>query len=153
MHIAYNQSYIHVIIAPELSSPLETGEIREKLYQHITEILDRNRVRAFATGGTRDHVHIASTIPLRLSLNDFIDRIKTASSAFLVDSNLVNHFRWQEGYFGVSQGKADMKPLIRFINGQMEYHRNVSFKEEYIRLLEENGFEFNPDELFNFHSF
>ncbi len=151
VHIAYSHYYLHIILVPELDSALQTGEIRERMYERIAEILKQNRSKPYAIGGTSDHVHIACTGVLRLSLNDFIGRIKRASEKFMSDSKLIEHFRWQDGYFAVTQGKTSMKKLIHYIRNQMEYHQNVSFKQELIRLLDENAIEYDSGDMFDFH--
>ena len=152
VHIAYSHYYLHIILVPAVNSPLETGEIRDEMHTRISEILKRNRSKPYAVGGTRDHVHIACTGVLRLSLNDLIDRIKSGSEAYINDSEMMDDFRWQKGYFAVSQGKSDMKNLIKYIRNQMEYHKNISFKQELIRLLDENAIEYDSGDLFDFHS-
>ena len=152
VHIAYSHYYLHIIIVPALNSALETGEIRDKMYEGISETLKRNRSKPYAIGGTRDHVHIACTGVLRLSLNDLIARIKSESETAINNSELIGNFHWQEGYFAVTKGKSQMTDLIRYIRNQMEYHKDVSFKQELIRLLDENGIEYDKGELFDFHS-
>ena len=152
VHIAYSHYYLHIILVPAVDTPLETGKIRDKMYEGISETLKRNRSKPYAIGGTRDHVHVACTGVLRLSLNDLIDRIKSGAESYINESEIMDNFRWQEGYFAVTQGKSQMKELIRYIRNQMEYHKNIGFKQELIRLLEENAIEYDSGDLFDFHS-
>ncbi|MFT4554262.1 MAG: putative transposase [Chlamydiales bacterium] len=62
--------------------------------------------------------------------------IKTKGSQFL-------QFAWQNGYgiFSVSSSHKDA--VILYIANQRKHHREVSFQEEYRRLLNKNGVEFN----------
>jgi REP element-mobilizing transposase RayT len=151
VHIAYSHYYLHIILVPALNSALESGKIRDMMYERVSEILKENRSKPYAIGGTSDHVHIACTGVLRLSLNDFIGRIKSTSEKYMTDSRLMEDFRWQDGYFAVTKSKSDMKRLITFIENQVGYHKDVSFKQELIRLLDENGIEYDSMDLFDFH--
>lgn len=46
---------------------------------------------------------------------------------------------WGEDYFGVSKSSGDRDVLINYIKNQKEHHKNTCFEEEYRRLVEGSG--------------
>lgn len=54
---------------------------------------------------------------------------------------------WQDGYgaFTYSIRKKDM--IVDYIKNQKEHHRHETFRDEYKRLLEEQGIEFDEKYL------
>ena len=54
---------------------------------------------------------------------------------------------WQEGYAALTHSLAEKDRLIEYIKGQEEHHKKVSFRDEFRRLLEEAGIEFDEKYL------
>ena len=52
-------------------------------------------------------------------------------------------FEWQRGYGAFSVGPRDREALLRYIDGQAERHRRVSFEEEFRALLRRYGVMFD----------
>jgi len=59
-------------------------------------------------------------------------------------------FAWQEGYGAFSYSKSQLESVYNYILNQEEHHRKVSFKEEYIKFLDEFAIEYEPKYLFDF---
>ena len=57
-------------------------------------------------------------------------------------------FSWQTGYGAFSVGKSNLQQVINYIENQEEHHRKVSFEEEFIKLLEMQGIQYNKRYLF-----
>jgi putative transposase len=57
-------------------------------------------------------------------------------------TNIVIHvtfstkFAWQKGYGAFSVSESLVPTVRKYLRNQERYHRNLSFKEEFIRLLE-----------------
>jgi putative transposase len=60
-------------------------------------------------------------------------------------------FQWQTGYGAFSFTKSQRDIVIKYIINQEEHHRTKTFKEEYLKML--NDFEIIYDEkyLFEFY--
>lgn len=58
-------------------------------------------------------------------------------------------FAWQGGYaaFSVSQSVADKTK--EYINNQMEHHKRVSFREEYLQFLQLYNIEYDERYVFS----
>jgi REP element-mobilizing transposase RayT len=91
-----------------------------------------------------DHLHIATSLHPSTALADLVKDIKLASSSFIKQNGLFNHFAgWQEGYGAFTYSYNDKNRLINYIKNQEEHHRIKSFKDEYVDLLNEYGVEFD----------
>jgi REP element-mobilizing transposase RayT len=92
---------------------------------------------AYQVGGTADHVHIAARLARTVTQADLIERLKSTSSAWIKTCGApYSIFRWQSGYGVFSVGRSQLEDLIRYIQGQEEHHRVVSFQEEFRKLLQ-----------------
>lgn len=54
---------------------------------------------------------------------------------------------WQDGYAGLTLAHKDRDGVIEYIKNQEEHHRRTTFMDEYRRLLEEAGIEYDPKYL------
>jgi putative transposase len=52
-------------------------------------------------------------------------------------------FAWQEGYGAFSVGPVQVPEVIKYIAGQKEHHRKISFQEEFISFLQKYGIEYD----------
>jgi putative transposase len=65
--------------------------------------------------------------------------IKLASSAFIKEKNLFNDSSgWQEGYGAFTYSIREKERLVAYVNNQEKHHKEISCKDEYIELLNEN---------------
>jgi REP element-mobilizing transposase RayT len=96
-------------------------------------------MRAIEIGGMPDHVHILLSLPSTLSIAKALQLIKGGSSKW-VHETFPEHrlFNWQVKYgaFGVSVSLLER--TIRYIRGQEEHHRKMSFEEEFLALLKKH---------------
>lgn len=82
----------------------------------------------------RDHIHILVTLARTIAIADVIEEIKTSSSKWMKQH--VARFQWQSGYGAFSIGQSQVAVVRKYIAGQKEHHRRVTFQDEYRRLLE-----------------
>ncbi|MEP6700279.1 MAG: transposase, partial [Bacteroidota bacterium] len=83
---------------------------------------------------------------------DFARNIKANSSSFIKEKKWVNNlFSWQEGYGAFSYHKSQAKDVVHYILNQPGHHRKISFKEEYLKFLNEFEIEYNEKYLFEFY--
>jgi putative transposase len=57
-------------------------------------------------------------------------------------------FGWQKGYSAFSVSQSNVDRVIHYIDTQEEHHRNVTFHDEYVRFLKENGIAYDDRYLF-----
>jgi len=83
-----------------------------------------------------------------VSLSDFIRQLKISTSSWIKENKIFPAFSyWQEGYgaFTLSAGERDT--VIEYIKSQEEHHKNISFMEEFRKLLTDAKIEFDEKYL------
>jgi len=96
-----------------------------------------------------DHIHIMSDLHPSICLSDFVKNIKVGSSLWMKESGRFPNFKsWQVGYGAFTYSFREREMVKNYIMNQKEHHRSETFKDEYIRLLIENGIEFDERYLF-----
>lgn len=58
-----------------------------------------------------------------------------------------NEFAWQAGYGAFSLGQSQLEQIIGYIDKQKEHHRNKTFQEELVDLLDKYQVDFNENYL------
>ena len=77
-----------------------------------------------AINGTENHIHVIASIPPKLSIAEFIKRIKGSSSHYLNQNFLdSSKFSWQEGYGVFSLGAKHLDIAIAYVENQKIHHR------------------------------
>lgn len=95
-------------------------------------------------GGTEDHVHILVSLPRSLSLSKLVEEIKKGSSKWIKTKGEHHRlFAWQNGYGAFSIGESNYDVLKRYIQNQVEHHKNVSFQDEFRAFLKKYRISFD----------
>jgi len=118
---------------------LDTG-IAPRVHAYLGGIVRNLGGIPIEIGGTDDHVHIMARLRPDKAVSDVLRIIKANSSGWVhATFSDKGDFAWQEGYgaFTVSESQADK--LRQYIGNHLEHHRRLSFKEEFIQLLEAHG--------------
>ena len=147
----YSQLYIQIVFAVQGRKSLIKESIREELQKYILGIVSNHKQKLLAIYCMPDHTHIFLSMKPNMAISDLVRTIKSNSSSFLKDRNLVNDFSWQEGFGAFSYAKSQAKNVIDYVLNQAEHHKKRTFKEEYVEFL--NKFEIDYDEkyLFEFY--
>ena len=86
-----------------------------------------------------------------MSIADFMSAVKSNSNKWINEQKFLRgKFQWQEGYGAFSYAKSQRNIVINYIIHQEEHHRTKSFKEEYIKMLNDFEIIYNSDYLFEF---
>ncbi len=145
----YTQIIYQIVFSTKNRKPVLLKENREKLYRYIWGILKNKKCHLYRIGGTNDHMHILTHIHPTIALAYLIKDIKLASSDFIEKEKLFPKFEtWQVGYGAFTYSIDAKENLIEYIKNQEEHHKKISFKDEYIQLLEEHGIDFKEEYLF-----
>jgi len=96
-----------------------------------------------AVGGVADHVHLLVGLRATHTLADVLREIKSVSSAWVHEDVAVSSFAWQEGYGGFTVSASQLEKVRVYIQRQEEHHRTRTFREEYLKLLQRIGVEFD----------
>ena len=95
-----------------------------------------------------DHIHIFSDLHPSISLSDYVKSIKVSSSIWMKNhGNFPDFSGWQNGYGAFTYSIREKDMIINYIKKQKEHHQKESSYDEYKRLLQEYGIEFDEQYL------
>jgi len=134
----------HIVFPTKDRQPTLRADRREDLFRYIWGIIKNRGRHLYRINGLGDHLHILSSLHPTVCLADFVKDIKTGSALWIKDNSVFKSFsHWQEGYGAFTCSRRDIDDLIEYIKRQEEHHRRTTFAEEYRKLLEEAGIEFD----------
>ena len=97
-----------------------------------------------------DHLHLFVGLNPNQSISELMRLVKGDSSEFINKQKFIKaKFVWQEGYGAFSNSQSQIDGVVKYILNQKQHHRKTSFREEYIRML--NEYHVDYDERYIFH--
>ena len=75
-----------------------------------------------AIGGISDHIHVAISIPPKLSVATLIGQLKGASSHHVNKTYADGSFMWQTEYGVFSFSEKALPSIVNYINNQKQHH-------------------------------
>lgn len=146
----FSKIYIQMVFGVKHRQGLISESWSEELRKYITGIIQNKGHKMLAIGTMPDHIHIFIQFKPHMSISDLVREIKKSSTEMINRKQLSKFkFQWQEGYGAFSYSKEDISFVCNYIENQKEYHRNISFKEEYVSLLNEFCIEYKEEYLFD----
>ena len=146
---SFTQLTYHVVFSTKFRRPTLVKNIRERLYEYMGGTIRGQKGHLLEIGGVEDHLHLLMHIPPTESVSNFIRDLKSSSSTWINDSQLVNQdFRWQKGYGAFTVSYSQIESVRRYIQNQEEHHRKLTFKEEYVLMLKRHNIQFEDRFLF-----
>ena len=136
--------YVQIVFAVKNRQALIMPEWEDEVYKYITGIIKNKGQKLLAINGTRNHIHIFINIKPSCCLSDLVREIKKSSNAYINEKKLSNFkFEWQNGYGAFTYSISDIGNVIKYINNQKEHHHKQTFKEEFLKFMEEFQIEYN----------
>ncbi|HMF91738.1 MAG TPA: IS200/IS605 family transposase [Candidatus Angelobacter sp.] len=135
----YESLLVHCVFSTKDRRPLIPEPMKRKLWAYIGGIARTNKFKALAVGGMSDHVHVLLSLPATLLAAKAVQLIKGGSSKWLNDHLPRRSFAWQDAYGVFTIGISQVKDTVRYINRQEEHHAEISFAEEWRRILDRHG--------------
>ena len=146
----YTQLYVHLVFAVRRREAALNREIRGRVFEYISGIITGLKHKSIIVNGVSDHVHILIGLNPAVSISNSVHDIKRGSSLFINTEKLSrSKFSWQEGYGAFSYGRSQIDDVIHYINTQDEHHKKVTFRDEYLRLLEKFDVDYDVAYLFD----
>lgn len=116
----------------------------EDMYRFITSIIKRNNCFLYRIGGIENHIHILLDLSPTVTLSHLVWDIKRSSSDWAKRCGLFPNFvGWGKEYAAFSASSSHKEALIEYIKGQRVHHQRVGFDEEFYRIANRNGIEWN----------
>lgn len=146
----YTQIYLHMVFAVASREALIAPEWKNDLYRYMTGAFQKRGHKIIAIGGMPDHVHVFIGYKITDPVPDMVQSIKIQSSRWVNDHKLTRcKFAWQSGYGAFSYSRDRIPSISNYISNQESHHKNVTFINEYQRILRQCGIDYNPQFLFN----
>jgi REP element-mobilizing transposase RayT len=135
---------IHLVFSTKNRESFITPTIEPELHPYMATIFRALKSPSLAIDGTTDHVHILFCLGRVMKIADLVEEVKTGSSKWLKTKGPpFRNFHWQKGYGAFSIGQSNVAALKRYIRGQKQHHRRVSFQDEYRKFLKRYEIEYD----------
>lgn len=129
MSKVFHRLYYHIVWTKKYRQPIITEEIEKFLFPFLENKAKRFGCIIHKCNGTKDHIHIAISIPPAECVSDIIGKLKGSSSYFLnKELQITENFYWQDGYGVLSFAKRDLSMVLKYIEKQKEHHKNGATK-------------------------
>ena len=111
---------------------------RDRLHAYIWPNCEGNGWCATSIGG----MHLLVGLRSSHRLDYFLRDVKADSSQWIHHESGRRSFAWQKGYGAFSVSPSAIEGVKRYVLNQEEHHRQKTFQQEYIELLEPGGIEY-----------
>ena len=138
----------HIVFSTKNRQDYIVNEIGSELHRYMGGIVKGEGGILLESGGMADHVHLVLKLKPAHSLSEIMRKVKGNSSKWVNDQNrLHNKFLWQDGYGAFSVSESQINNVLQYVRNQEKHHRTISFKDEFIMLLQRHGVEYNEHYL------
>jgi len=146
---SHQQLLYHIVFSTKERRPLlRDDDFRDDVWRYMSGVTSNLEGHALRVSGYFDHAHLLLRIPAKIAVADFVRQLKASTSKHInEEKNAILKFHWQDGYgaFTVSRSKVDA--VTAYIDHQMEHHRERTFQEEYLKMLDDHEVEYDPKYL------
>ena len=149
MFNTYLSFQIHCILAVKFKEALIQKKWEDQLHQFLHKAIRANYHQLIAASNVPDHLHMIISVRATESVDDLIEKIKTETEEWIRMKKFVDvPFSWQDGYAAFSCSQESITGLIKYLHRQEDYHKRITFLDEYRQYLNEYGIEFEEADLF-----
>jgi putative transposase len=139
----------HIVFGTKDRFPAIDHEVLPLLHAYLGGIARNIGCTPLSIGGVSDHVHLLIGFKTVTPIADIVEKIKANSSKWVRPGiGLRSKFQWQKGYSAFSVSPSNVDKVRRYLESQEEHHKRESFRDEYVRFLEECGIDFEDRYLF-----
>ncbi len=148
----YTQLYVHIIFAVKNKNNFIPEKHRKEIEKYMCGIISNNNCKTLAMYCNPDHIHILIGVSPNIAISELAKRIKANTSRWINDKKLLKgYFEWQKGYGAFTYSKSQVASVIDYILGQEEHHKNTTFKDEYIKILQNFEIEYKDKYLYDWY--
>ena len=143
---AHQQLLYHIVFSTKQRRPLlQNDHFREDVWAYMAGIVRNLNGFAIRIGGYHDHTHLLVRIPAKISLSDFVGKLKANTSKHINESrDAVLNFHWQDGYGAFTVSPSQQDSVVAYIDNQMEHHRTRSIQDEFLEILKRHEVKYDP---------
>jgi len=136
--------WIHLVFSTKNKTPfLNSGEIRKKVFEHITENAKEKEIWLDSVGGHKEHIHCLISLGREQTISKISQLIKGESSFWINKNKLTSQkFSWQDDFWAVSVSESHVEAVRKYIGNQDEHHRKKTFSEEVDEFMHKYGWSY-----------
>src|SRR5262245_8242039 len=147
---SYTNLLYHIVFSTKERHPWLNIEISARLYDYLGGAIRGEGGTSISVNGCPDHIHILAKLKQDKAVSDVLRAVKANSFGWIHRTfNALRGFAWQSGYGAFSVSQSQSEKVKQYIANQPEHHQRVSFKEEFIALLEAHGIEYDEKYLWD----
>lgn len=123
--------YYHFVWATKNREPLLDVAYEPTIFRVVRDKTAEYDSQVLAINAVSDHIHIAVALHPKVTISEWVKRVKGASS-HAVNTALspeTDRFRWQRGYGVLTFGKSNLPMVVDYIQRQKEHHASGSIIE------------------------
>jgi len=144
MSDSYTNLLYHIVFSTKDRRPLITPEYEVRLYDYLGGTIRKVGGISLELNGTEDHVHLLAKLRPDCALSDVLRDLKANATGWMHDAfPALKNFSWQRGYGAFTVSQSHVEAVRRYIARQKEHHQKISFRDEFIQFLQENGIEYD----------
>ena len=143
MASTYLSLHYHIVFSTKDRVSSILPEWLARLHQYLGGLVNGLGGVAQSVGGVADHVHLLVGLKATHCLADFMRELKKQSSVWVHTEVGAPGFAWQEGYAAFTVSPNSRSGVRGYIENQEEHHRQKSFREELMELLQRAGVEYD----------
>jgi REP element-mobilizing transposase RayT len=144
---SYTSILVHVVFSTKDRKPQLDSALEERLYPYVGGILRELGGKLFIVNGVEDHIHLLAAMKATTSIAENVGKIKGSSAKWIHDTFPDrSSFAWQRGYAAFSVSESQVPRVAAYIDRQKTHHAKISFRDEFLRLLQGHGI--TPDERY-----
>ena len=146
----YTALHYHIVFSTKHRYPWITADIEERIWAYMGGIAREHEMKAIQVGGIEDHGHILLSAPPTMPVSKAAQLVKGGSSKWIHDTFPdLQEFGWQDGYGAFSVSKSALDIVATYIQGQRKHHGDLSFKAEFLALLERHEVDYDERYLWD----
>ncbi len=144
MSKSYTLLLYHLVFSTSERRPWLVAAIRPRVHEYLGGVVRVEGGIALCIGGTADHVHILARLRQDQAVSETVRAVKANTSGWIHRTfPLHTAFAWQGGYGAFTIGRTEVDAVRRYIEGQEEHHRTVTFQDEFVTLLKRYGVDYD----------
>ncbi len=146
----FSQIYVHVVFSVKGRHALLHKPWRNDVFRYMADIINAKGQKSIIVNGVEDHVHLFIGLKPSMSVSDLIREVKNNTTNFINSKKYIpGKFAWQEGFGAFTYSNNEVRNVYQYIHKQEDHHKKVTFREEYLAILNSFGVEYDETRLFD----
>jgi len=141
---SYHNLIYHIVFGTKEFRPWLDADVAPRVHEYLGGTVRAVGGVSLGINGVADHVHVLARLRQDKAVSDVLRDIKANSSGWIHRTfPELDGFAWQGGYGAFTVSKSQVRRVQEYIGGQAEHHKRTTFQEEFVKLLQAHGVEFD----------